>query len=502
MIRLILVIAAIVFACVITAIVTLNPGTASFEFFGLAVETSFALAFGVFLLFTFLMLVFWWLVYIAWTAPEKFRRFSLRRRRERGFNALERALIASAAGEGEVAVRQAARADALLDRPALSRLLAARAAEAAGNLPGAEAHYEAMLDDPKTRLVARRGLAQIAHERGEHSATAEHAQIAFSESKTARWAFAALFDAQVAQGDWEAAMSTLAEGEKRRQIEPDRSKRRRAVLLTAAALGREDTDRTKATTLAELAAQTAPGFAPAAVLAARLLGPARKHKKAETLLKAAWSAAPHPAIARALADLRKSDTKAKRAERLRELAALRPEHRESRILLVEAAMEDGETGLARAILDPLLEMGTPTARLSALASRLAQIEGDEREARRWMTRASHAPGEADWSDIDADGRAFPYAPDDWKRMVYAFGDEGRLLHPRHERYEIAAGAVPETALLEAPKPARAKRESGDKSFYSAPRMPDDPGVDDEDASEDGDDDGEDDLDRIAGRGTR
>lgn len=502
MIRLILVILAIVVACTLTGIVVLNPGTAEFEFFGLAVRTSFALAFVVFLLGSFLMLVIWWAIYIAWTAPEKFRRFSLRRRRERGFEALERALIASAAGEGETAVRQAARADALLDRPALSRLLAARAAEAAGNLPGAEAHYEAMLEDPKTRLVARRGLAQIAHERGEHAMTVEHARIAFSESKSVRWAFAALFDAQVAQGDWDAAMATLAEGEKRRQIEPDKAKRRRAVLLTAAALGREQSDTAKALTMAELAAQTAPGFAPASVLAARLMGPARRHKKAESLLKSAWAAAPHPAIARALADLRKSDTKAKRAERLRELAALRPEHRESRILMVEAGIEAGETGLARAILDPLLEMGTPTARLSALASRLARMEGDDREARRWMTRASHAPGEADWSDIDGEGRAFPYPPEDWKRMVYAFGDEGRLLHPRHERYEIAAGAVPETALLEAPRPARAKAQGGDKSYYSAPRPPDDPGVGNDEDDENPADDAEDDLDHVAGRGTR
>ncbi|MCW5724264.1 MAG: heme biosynthesis protein HemY [Maricaulaceae bacterium] len=484
MIRLILVVAVIVIACAITVWVTLNPGSASFEFMGWRAETSFALAFAALLLLAFVLLVFWRAVLGVWTAPEQVRKFLSRRRREQGFDALERALIAAAAGEGEIAVRQAARADALLDRPALSRLLAARAAEAAGNLPGAEAHYEAMLEDPRTRLVARKGLAQIARERGEHGPAAEHAKAALAQSKGARWAFETLFDAQVAQGQWKDAAATLAEGEKRKFIPADRAKRRRAVLLTAAAMEREDSDAEGARPLAEAAVQAAPGFAPAAALAARLLAADRKHGRAESIIKSAWSIAPHPALARALRDLRKSDTRAKRAERLRELAALNPEHRESKLLAAEAALDSGDVGASRAALDPLLGLGAPSARLCALAARLARQEDDDKAARRWMTRAAHAPGEADWSDIDADGRAFVFAPDDWKRMVYAYGDEGRLVHPRHERFEIAAEAVPETALLEAPrtKPKPKAEVPSERTFYETPRPPDDPGVgfDDED----------------------
>ena len=496
MIRLILVVLVIIAACVATVFVTLNPGSATFEFMGVEGRMPFALAAGLLILLTFGLLIIWRLVLGLWTAPDNIRKFNTRRRKEKGFDALERALIAAAAGEGENAVRQAARADALLERPALSRLLAARAAEAAGNLPGAEAHYEAMLEDPKTRLVARRGLAQIAHERGEHGLTVEHASDAFSQSKSVRWAFDALFDAQVAQGDWQAALNTLHEGEKRKQIPADRARRRRAVLLTASALECEDATPDEARALAERAASAAPSFAPAATLAARLLAGARKHAKAESLIKAAWSAAPHPALARALAELRKSDTKAKRAERLKELAAIRAEHRESRLLLAEAALESGDTGEARAALDPLLEMGTPSARLCALASRLARQEDDDKAARRWMTRAAHAPGEADWSDIDGEGRAFAFSPDDWKRMVYAFGDEGRLLHPRYERFEIAAEAVPETALLEGPRPHRSRPApsvKGEAVFLDPSRAPDDPGVSDDD---------DDDLDSVAARGHR
>ena len=127
-----------------------------------------------------------------------------------------------------------------------------------------------------------------------------------------------------------------------------------------------------------------------------------------------------------------------------------------------------------------------------LAARLDQLEGDEGGARRWMARAAHAPGEADWSDIDEAGAAFNFTDADWRRMVHAWGREHQLIHPRHERFEIPAAAAPESALLEPPraKPAAAAAApqpeaptAGDKpepSFYEAGRAPDDPGVEDDD----------------------
>lgn len=487
MIRLILAVAFAVATAALGAFLALNPGHLTVDFLGTHMEMPFVVAAGGTILLAFVLLVVWWGIYMLWTSPDKVKAFLSRRRREQGYDALERALIASAAGDGEAAVRQAARADALLDRPALSRLLAARAAEAAGNLDGAETHYEALLEDNRTRIVARRGLAQLAHERGDHKATVEHAADAFKEAKGARWAFEVLFDAQVAQGRWEDAAATLAEGEKRKQIQPDRAKRRRAVLLTAAALDCEKGDAERARELAAAAHKAAPGFAPAATLAARLLADGRRHKRASEVLESAWAATPHPAIARAYRELRKTDSKAKRLERLNALAALHPEHRESRLIRIETALEDGDAPTARELLDPILEKSdAPSSRLCALAARAARLEGKDEQARRWMTRASHAAAEADWTDIDPDGRLFAYTAEDWKRMVYVFGDENRLTHPRYERFERIAEAVPETALLESPRPKRSAASRAAASFAEAhPRMPDDPGVEEDDESADG-----------------
>ena len=490
MIRLILT----VILCVITAglavFLTLNPGLVTVSFLGVEAEAPFALAAGVFLVATFVLVIAWWIIAKVWGAPDEFRKFRSRRRRDQGFDALERALIASAAGQGQLAVRQASRAQALLDRPALSRLLAARAAEAAGDLDSAQVHYEAMLDDAKTRLVAQRGLTSLAEVRGDDRLVLTHAGEAFDKGGQARWAFEALYAARLRAARWAEAETALTQGERRGHMESAIARRMRAVLLTAEARRIENSDPEQAAHLAEKAADSSPGFAPAAVLAGALLAEQRKHRRASEILEQAWRLAPHPALARAYGALRRSATRTKRAERLRHLASLNPDHRESRLLLADTALEQANREAAQAALAPLTAQPPVSARVCALAARLAQMEGDEAGARRWMARAAHAPGEADWSDIDEAGRAFDFNDADWRRMVDSWGRESRLIHPRHERFEIPAAAAPDSVLLEGPArpaaPAAASRsdsvsaeKTGDKtgpSFYEPNRAPDDPGV--------------------------
>ncbi|WP_440958311.1 heme biosynthesis protein HemY [Oceanicaulis sp. LC35] len=486
MIRLILAVAACVITAIVAVFLALNPGLVTVEFLGQTLEAPFALAMGALILAAFVLVVAWWVIAKLWSAPDAWKRFSLRRRRDQGFDALERALIASAAGQGDLAVRQAARAEALLDRPALSRLLAARAAEAAGDLESAQIHYEAMLADAKTRLVAQRGLVGIAQSRSDSQTLLTHASDAFEQAGRARWAFDALFEAQVNAALWAKAEATLTEGERRGHVDRLAAGRMRAVLLTAEARRLESTDPETAAKLADRAATASPGFAPAAELAGRLLAEQRRHRRAVDILEDAWKHAPHPALARAFASLRRSDTKAKRAERLRALAALNPDHRESRLLLAETALDQGNREAAHAALKPVLETSPVSARACALAARLARLEENPEEAQRWMARASHAPAEADWSDIDEGGQAFNYTDADWKRMVESWGRDAVLIHPRHERYEVAAAAAPETMLIDARPTAErsAKRsEAGDKqgpNFYVPGPAPDDPGAADPD----------------------
>lgn len=467
-----------------------DPGQATFIVRGMEVQTS--VAFVIFLI----LLLGAGVAFLIWFfgLPRRLSRARQRAKRDRGIEALETALLAAAGGDPRTARREARKAQLLLERDAAPRLIAAQAAEQMGDLIGAESQFAAMLGDPRTMIVGRRGLAAAALARRDFDTAILHAAQAFDENPNARWAFDLLFDAQVRAGRWEEAIETLGIGVRRRHVPEDAARRRRAVLLAAAADELEIKEPPRARDLAEQAASLSPAFAPAAALAARLLLLAGKSWRAAGLLEDAWSAAPHPAIALAYRDLKPDETPAQRAKRMGGLSQMNAEHRESRILAAELALAAGDGTAASAQLAPLVRLERePSARLCGLFAQAAQARGDMAEARRWVAQAALAPGEPDWSDLDPEGPAFAYTREDWARLVYSFGDTGQLIHPRHERFERQRLTAPTDLLLEGPKedaddppaiaramdsPAKEKPTGANVApvFYRNPPAPDDPGV--------------------------
>ena len=453
MIRLVFYVVLVILTGSIAFWLAAHPGEVMIHAFGLEIRTSAAAAILLLLVVTFALTVLWraigWLIEL----PGKMRKARAGARRAKGYDALETAVIAAASGDAVGAVKNAERVKALLDRPALSGLLAARAAEAAGDVAGAERHYKALLDDKRTAQAARRGLVRAALERHDFDTAISEAMAALDAEPSARWAFEALFDAQIAARDWAGATVTLARGQKRGHIVPLAAKRRRAVLLAAQSIEAEAQDELDAARqLAEKAVAAAPGFAPGAAQASRLLVQAGKGWRAAGLLEEAWASKPHPALALAYRDLKENEKPRARAKRLRGLAHLNPEHRESRILLAEVALEEHDPKAARAALAPVLEAEQPpSSRLCNLMSQIERVAGNKDEASAWLHRAMAAPGEADWSDLDPEGPAFGYRDEDWARLVYSFGDAGELIHPRHERFERVPLDPGQVLFLEAPE---------------------------------------------------
>jgi HemY protein len=376
-------------------------------------------------------------------APERIGKYSERERRKKGQEALALGLIAAEAGEFEEAKKHADKGADLIEEPRLVNLLEARAAEVAGDLAGAERAYSGMLSHEDTELLGRRGLLQAALKRGDRIAAMTHAEAAIKLSKSAEWPFKSLFELKVQAGDWEGAIDALEQGEKRKLVEPKVATRRRAVLLTAAA-SKADRERRpeKATDLAEKAVRLAPGFAPAAAMAARLLTSDAKGWKAASVLEEAWEHSPHPAIAHAYRDLKSDESQAERAKRMQGLVELKPEHRESKIISAELAMERGDWSAAEDALQ-MAYRENPSSRICILFAALDRARGDATGAQRWLDQAAAAPREADWSDLDPEGPAFLYDDADWARLVYVFGDAGQLIHPRLERggRDAASGSV-------------------------------------------------------------
>jgi len=402
------------------------------------------------LLASFLAFAAWRLLLWVAETPRRAAAARAEARRRQEIEVLTRGFTAVAAGDGAAAHRLAAKAaDRGVAAPALARLLSARAAEAAEDPVAAEAAWTGMLAFPDLRLAARRGLTSLALARGDRAGAVQHAEAAFALARTARWAWRLLLEARLEAGDWEAARDLLKTGQDRRIVSPDVAERGRAALLAASAAQLDLTGdaraRSRAADYALEAARLQPGFAPGVVMAARLLSAQGKAGRATQVIEAAWKAAPHPALWLALRDLKTQETPRERAARLVALAALNPGARESRILSVEAALIAGDAARA-AELGRGLEAEPLTARIAGLLARAAFAAGRPDEARLWRARGLTAPGEADWSDLDPEGRAFAYQPADWARLAVSFAETGDLIHPRHERREPGLSDLPDLPM--------------------------------------------------------
>jgi HemY protein len=382
-------------------------------------------------------LLTWTLLTWLWRLPSRIRSGVGLRRRNQALDAMEDALLAGADGDSVKAKKKAEKARNLIGSEDLGRIVSAQAAEASGDQAEAVAQYTAMLSSEKARATGQHGLARNLLACGDLPGAIEQAQIAYADNKNARWAFEVLFQAQMADYQWNEAAKTLEMGERRKHIDKDVARRRRAVLLSAEADYIRGTGQTQlATDMASRAASETPEFAPAVALAANLLNLTGDRKKAVSVIEKAWAKQPHPALAIALQDIIETDTPKNRAKRIEALIKANLGHRESHMLDAEEKLKAGDGVAALSILAPYLnldsESETPTARLCQLAGQIEEKLGNMSDARLWYERAATAPLEADWSDLDPQGDAFDYSDADWRRLTFSFGETGELIHPRHE----------------------------------------------------------------------
>jgi len=442
----------LIFAAAAVAILALtgDAGRASVVWLGWRADMT-ASAAALIVMFAALVFTVGWrtLLWIL-AAPRRAERTRAENRRRQANETLTRGFLAAAAGDGSEARRLAQKAADLADEtPGLVRVLAAQAAEAAGDAPAAEAAYAAMLGFPEMRLAGHKGLMQLALAQGERETALRHAQEAFNETRSARWAWRALLEARLDAAEWSAGLELVKNALDRKIVPPVTAERARAALLAALAAqletATEPKARGQAVDSAVEAAKLQPGFAPGVVMAARLLAADGKVGRAQATLENAWKAAPHPALWLAYRDLKTAETPRERADRLMALAAQNPGHRESRILNVERALIVGDAAQARGAMGTL-ESEPVTARIAGLRARVAFASGQPDEARLWLAQGMNAPQEPDWSDLDPEGRAFAYKASDWARLVMTFAETGELIHPRHERHERALSELPELPI--------------------------------------------------------
>lgn len=350
---------------------------------------------------------------IVLNLPQRLSGAARERKKRKAIQALSRGMIAVGSGDENAARRHARDAERYLrnDEPLLL-LLKAQAAQIAGDRDKAEAVFQEMAQVQETRVLGLRGLYVEARRRGDADAAWKHASEAARLAPAVDWANEAVLEGLCARGDWRAAIDTVERRAALGLVEKATAKRQRAVLLTADALAKAESDEEAALASAKEAVRLAPDLVPAAVLAGRILGRRLELRKAGKILETAWQATPHPDLADAYTHLRAGDSaldRMKRAERLAVLSSWAPE---GRIALVQAAIEAREFETARKTLDPLLQEGRPTVRICLLMAELARVEaGSSAGAREWLARAVHAPRDKAWiADGVVSDRWSPISP--------------------------------------------------------------------------------------------
>ncbi|MGF1503358.1 MAG: heme biosynthesis protein HemY [Paracoccaceae bacterium] len=315
-------------------------------------------------------------------------------RQTRGIEALSQAMTALSAGDARTARVKSEKAERLLGRPELTRLVSAQAAELAGDRSRAREQYRLLAAQPATAAVGIRGLLGIAIAEGSTEPALRLAARAVELQPTDPELLDTLHRLSVEAEDWEGARDTVLRGRKVAAFAKDDADRREAEALhrlAEAAVGTGDRDR--ATQLAQDAAKRDPSRGDAVTLAAGLLIDAKQQRSASRLLIDAWRVNPSAPLAAAFADIEPNESPRSRQRRFARLIEANPRHAESRYLRAELALMAGDWAEARAAVEELGETEI-SARSAAIFAAVARGEGQgDAVVRGWLAKAVGASRE-------------------------------------------------------------------------------------------------------------
>ncbi len=385
-----------------------RPGDLVLTFAGMQYKVSLMVAASSIVAIVAAVMLIWWLIKSIITSPYALRRHFRARKRDRGYQSLSTGLIAAGAGDGQTARLMIKQAEKLLnvDQEPLIKLLDAQAAMLEGRTDDARAKFEAMLDDPETRLLGLRGLYLEAQRLGARDASRHYAEEAALLAPNVEWAASAALGQKTTHGDWDGALVLLDKQKATKQIDKEKAKRERAVILAAKAIETYDSDPLNAKPLAIEANKLAPDLVPAAIVAAKALFAQGDLRKGSKILEYTWKREPHPDVAETYIHARVGDSPIDRLKRARHLAGLYPHHAESNLAIAHAALSAGEFTEAREAAEAVLR-STPRESAYLLLADIEEAQtGDQGRVRQWLSRAVKAPRDPAWT---ADG----YVSDRW-----------------------------------------------------------------------------------------
>jgi HemY protein len=396
MIRLLIFIALLFVVALGAAWLADRPGVITLDWQGYRIEAGLMTAAVALFALLAVGIIVWNLALLILRSPGLVGRFFRRRRKDRGYDALSRGMLALGVGDAATASRHGNEAQKLLKQEPAAELLLAQSAQLAGRHEEARDRFEAMLENPDLKAVGLHGLYVEAERLGEPVAALHYAEEAAKLVPGLPWAGRAVLGYQAVSGDWAEAIKSLERNYAAKLVDKKTFRRHKAVLLTAQALEVEDRDPDAARGLAGEAHGLVPALVPAAVVAARLATRRGDIRKAMKVVETSWKLNPHPELADAYAHARNGDSALDRLKRVKALAALRAHNVEGALALARAALEASDYALARAQLKAALTL-EPTRRVFLLMAELEETQhGDRGRVREWLARAVRAPADPAW----------------------------------------------------------------------------------------------------------
>ncbi|WP_158809282.1 heme biosynthesis protein HemY [Beijerinckia sp. L45] len=425
-----------------------RPGHIDVTWAGYHITTSAAVGFALIVLIAIVLMVVWSILRFIFGFPSFVAMASRHRRREKGYAALSRGLIAAGAGDARAASRASVQASKHLRDDPLALVLRAQAARLTGDGARAEAAYGELAQRDDTRILGLRGLHDEAHRRGDAEAARHFAGEAYRD-RALPWSAQTVLEHRAAEGDWQKALATVETSVAAKLVDRETGDRQRAVLETAIGLAKEATAPDEALALARAAMKRAPDLVPAIVLTARLLTRRGDIRKAAKLIEAAWPRCPHPELARAYLDVRPGDSTSDRLARANTLMRISSFDPISRMTVARTALGAKNFAAAREAMAPVIAEGKrPTVRACLLMADLEDAEfGDLGQWREWLARASRAPLDPAWI---ADGIVY----DQWEPVspttgrLDAFVWQAPADRPGHTMEAMPAPVQPRREALE------------------------------------------------------
>jgi len=324
-------------------------------------------------------------------------RYFDRNRERKGFRALSEGMMALASGEGSTALSKAKKAEKYLNQPSLTNLLAAQAAEIAGEAEHAEEIYKKLILDPTTRFVGVRGIMKKRLSEGDTDTALKLAEKAFSLKPKHEETQDVLIGLQTRGSDWRGARKTLSAKLKYGSLPKDIHRRRDAVLALSEAAEVIETDkRIDAQVTAIEANRMSPDLVPAAALVAKEYLTDDKKKNAIKVIKKAWESQPHPDLAAIYSEIYQGESSEDREKGFKLLAKINPKHVETKIMMAEMYLQAEDFPNARRSLGDTYET-SPNVRTLTIIAAIEKGEGaDDSVIRKWLTKAVSAPRGPQW----------------------------------------------------------------------------------------------------------